>query len=1143
MNLRLIAGRAGCGKTRFCLEEIKNAAGKNTGEPLVLLVPEQFSLMAEKSLSAISNEKGMITVRVLSFKRLAHIVFQETGGVKKPAINSAGKAVVLYKSLQKCRPFLEMFSQSSVKTGFIKTAGEMVSEFKRYGISVNDISEMLDGESLKDSLLRQKLYELNLIYDRYENEIKEKYIDNDDELNLLYNKIDESIMFSGARIWIDQFSGFSLQELKIIEKLMITAKEVNVSLCMAEIDSRYEAHEENLLNDIFAPSKITYARLCNLALKNNVKINEPVYLPKAGGRFSKSPMLDHLEENVFSYPYKKYKGTNGEISIFAAKDIYSEIENTARSIITFVRDKGLRYRDITVICSDLDKYERFIKALFSQYEIPVFIDKKREIIKHPVIMLILSVFDIFLYNWSYESVFRYLKTGLTGISREEIDVMENYVLACGIKGWKWYNDKDFDYIPDLLEDEGSKVSYESMLENVNEIRKKIVRPLIDFKNLVNKDSSVTDISAGLYSFLVEIGIPERIEFMTEDFKNRNMLEYAAEYSQVFNIFIESLDVISEMAGDERPGFPGYKEMLFVCLSEYKIGLIPPFVDQVIVGSTNRSINHNPKALLILGANEGYFPVSGKSEGIINDNDRILLYSLGMELAYDTRKEIFQNRFESYVALTAASDHLKLSFPVSGTDGKILRQSPLINRITGIFPGIKRETDVNTNISFESDEIEYISTGQSALSGLYKNLRKEREGFKISPLWHVVKEYFKDKSNEIYSVLDYTNQVVNINDDLTKEIYKSPVHSSVSRLERFSACPFAYFAEYVLKASERSIMDIYLPDIGMYLHAMLEELSVIFNNWDMSGIEYAELSKKVEEVSEKACGKMIGGPIKNGSARHRALIKRLDRILTRSITFLIEHLNRSSFKPLAYEAVFGDRAGLPPITIKITDSMEIKLSGRIDRVDIFVKDNTTYTRVIDYKSGNKDFDLRKIYYGLDLQLITYLDAVSAVAGDKCIPAGMTYFKIDDPMIKTKRNRSEKQIEEDIKKKMRMKGLILDDTEIIRHMDNDISGTSYYLPVAIKKDNTIAASSKVATKEQFECLSIYAKHMIGKLSHRIVSGDIMIEPYKDREKMPCSYCRFRPICGYDETFKDNKPRILEPLDEDRIWQLIYKEIGGE
>lgn len=1139
MSLRLIAGRAGSGKTRFCLEEIKNAMAKDLKEPLILLVPEQFSLMAEKSLSAISEGKGIIRVFVLSFKRLAHMVFNETGSAGKPPINSAGKAVALYNALKKSEPRLEIFAHGAGKTGFIKTFADLISEFKRYGVTGTDIEEMLTRDHLKGSLLKQKLYEIGIIYDQYDGEIREKYIDGDDELNLLYNKLDDTDIFHGARIWIDQFFGFTLQELRVIEKLMVKAGEVNISLCMDRGSTDYELTEANLLNDVLAPSKITYQRLCNLALKHDIAIDEPVYLPEEGGRFSHSPMLSHLEKNIFSHPYKKYEKTSDEIKIFAARDIYSEIEYTARRIIALVRDKGLRYRDVTVMCSDLDSYERFVKALFKQYGIPTFIDKKRDILKHPVIMLILSVFDIFLYNWSYESVFRYLKTGLTGLSRQETDVLENYILACGIKGYKWTDERGFTYIPDIVGEGDDLSSYSHMLEEVNIVRRKVVMPLIRFKDSTDKNSGAGDICKALYKLLIEIGLAERVEEITEDFKDRGMLEHAAEYGQVFNIFIEALEVIYEMAGEGKIGLAGFKEMLSACLEEYKIGLIPPFVDQVMVGSTHRSINHNPGALFILGANEGLFPSMPRREGIINDKDRILLYTLGMELACDTKRKIFENQFESYMALTSASDHLTLSYPLSDTKGNTMRPSPIATRILEIFPSVTKETDLETNITRGLGEMEYICSKQGALSGLYKNLRRLKYGGEIHPLWYVVKEFFKDESEEIKGALNYTNQVSRIDDGIMAHIYTPPIHLSLSALERYSSCPFSFFAEYILKAGDRNIMDIYLPDIGTYLHTMLEELSLLFDLW-AGDSSHGDLVERISGISDAAIDRMAGGPIKNGSARHRTLIKRMDRILARSVIFLLDHLNNSSFKPLAYEAVFGSRGGLPPICVPIDGDREIKLSGRIDRVDVFKDEDTTYTRVIDYKSGNKAFDLGRIYYGIDLQLITYLDAVSRAMGKGGVPAGMMYFKMDDPVIRTERGKDGAEIEKEIIKKMKMKGLVLNDPDIIRHMDHNISGTSAYLPVSLKKDNTVGANSKAATREQFEHLFAYVNRILGVLSTRMVSGDITIEPWKEGDIMPCRYCKYKPICAFDEAFDDNRPRLLVKLKDEKTWQLIYDEL---
>ncbi|HOJ08965.1 MAG TPA: helicase-exonuclease AddAB subunit AddB [Clostridiales bacterium] len=1230
MSLRFIYGRAGIGKSYYCLNEIKSRIESGAANSLILLVPEQFSLQAERNLVKTMGSGGIIQTEVLSFRRMAYRVFNEVGGITFVRINSAGKCMIIHKILENMKGQLKIFTKSAEQQGFVNTMCEMIAEFKRYNITPDALEkacERLDTKSVENtkdidgtkniknidnienteniddiekieanrtnSLLGQKLKELALIYKEYENIIGDKYKDADDDLTMLYEKLDETTMFDGAEIWIDEFSGFTSQEYKVIAKLMTKVSRINICLCtdclvdeFAELclstgnalgsvtgpdgisgsGNGYGNSNGNIgINcvDVFYPAKNVVKKLTKIAEEYNITVESPVILKRQNHRFKNSQELEHLERYFYAFPYKKYQENTGkttDISIFTASNIYTEIEHTARDIICLCRDEGLRYKDVTVVCGNLDTYDKFIRVIFTQYGIPYFIDKKRNITHHPLIQMIMSVFEIFIYNWSYEAVFGYLKTGLAGIPREEIDLIENYVLACGIRGNKWTREDDWEYIPDMIWEESEKQAYDDLLIKINDIRRRITAPLVEFHRHASGRKSTSDICEALFDLLCNLEVPDRIEMYLDKFENQGELALAGEYGQVWNITMEVLDQTVELLGDERIGLERFLNIIGIGFGEYKIGLIPPALDQVLVGNIERSKSHDVKALYILGVNDGVFPAPGDGEGILSDMDRGVLQSLGMELASDTRTKAFEDQYMIYSTLTTAEKYLKLSVPIADHEGKTLRPSIIISRLRKIFPSILEENNIVYS-GMDNEDMKLISGRNPTFNELLSIIRKTVDGENMNPLWKDVYLWFanhdkwRHRCSTAMSALAYTNLVEPVSRQKAVQLYGNPAYSSVSRLEKYASCPFSYYIQYGLKVKERKIFQLTPPDIGTFLHAVLEEFSryMAENGISWRNISKEECSGIVHKISDELLEKMQGGPIKNGTKRYRILVKRLDRVLLRAVWLIVEHVKRGGFEPVGYEINFGGRDGLPPINIELPSGEVIKLTGRIDRVDALETGDGTYIRIIDYKSGSKDFSLSNVFYGLQIQLITYLDALWREDGEEnensrrndrmnkefklpMIPGGILYFKIDDPIIRNRKEFDEEEVEKAIMKQLKMKGLLLADVKVIKEMDRTIDGSSLIIPARINKGDILGKNSSAATIEQFNTLRKYVRKLLENMGTEIMRGDISISPYKNKNITSCQYCSYKSICQFDPVLKDNKYRIITDRNDDEVWSSM-------
>lgn len=1143
MGIRIVYGRAGSGKSTFCLQEIKNKLATDDkafskGCPLVLIVPEQFSLQAERNLAKITGSSGVANAEVLSFRRLAFRVFSEVGGIARRHLNTAGKSMLLFRIMNSLGSELKFFSASAHRKGFTEVLADAITEFKRYDISPEQL--MQAAERLPDRLaLKAKLADLALVFDEFERQLHQKYMDADDDLVELCNKLGKSRQFDGAHIWIDEFSGFTPQEYKVIGKLLKKAARVTICICT-----------DYLSNDpgdgaptVFEPTRKTAERLLRLASEEGIHVESPVALGNADAvsrRFSYSEEIGHLERNFYKYPYQKYSKKTGDICICACANPYKEVEDAARDVIRLCREKGFRYRDIAVTMRNPDSYDSIVKSVFTRFGIPFFLDGKRDIDGHPLIVFLLSALEIFSNNWSYESVFRYAKTGLTGIDTEELDLLENYVLANGIRGNAWIRQDDWEY-PSGYSDRKGEPSQEELkyLARINEIRRRFTGPLETFRSKTKGGVKAIAFCTALFELLCETGADKKIEGMSQAFLETGQLDRANEYRQVWNIVMEVFSQIVEVLGEETIGTERFSEILAAGFAGHKMGLIPPSLDQVLVGSIERARSHDIKALYILGVNEGVLPGSKGDEGLLSDMDRDSLEQAGLELAGNSAARALEERFMIYMALATPSKYLWLSYPVADRDGRALRPSRIISEIKRILPSVTERNMLSDNGAAEIPE---PSAPIPAFDEMVAQLRRLYDGEKIHDGWRTIYRWFnsqknwKDKCKTILEGLSYTNQSQRLTGERAHLLYGKPVVTSISRMEAYSSCPFAYYVKYGLKAKERRIFSFDSVDAGTFMHNIIDEFSRTIVK---KGIQWSELDKAwcYKEVSRLVENELEakGGNILGSSKRYLHLTERLKRTVVKAVMLISRHIAMSSFEPTGYEVVFGDTGRYPAIEIELPSGQSIKLTGRIDRIDSMTNEDGTYLRIIDYKSGSRALKLGDVYYGLQLQLVAYLDAVLGADEENVLPAGILYFRLSDPLIRCGRNYTDEQIEKAILKELRMKGLVLADVKLVRAMDKELEGDSLIIPARINKDGSLGRST-AATQEQFKALREYVRKTLAELGKGILDGNTAISPYKKSTMTACDYCSYSSVCQFDTSVRGNSYRILRDYKDDEIWELM-------
>ncbi|MEL7567303.1 MAG: helicase-exonuclease AddAB subunit AddB [Dehalobacterium sp.] len=1163
MSIRFIYGRAGSGKTRYCLEEIKERIKAGVSRPLILLVPEQYSFQAERDLIRVLKKGGSLQTQVLSFRRLAFRIFNQVGGITYPHIHSAGKSMILYRILDQMKDNFRFFAKSVDRQGFVGTLSALISEFKRYQVTPEILKEVAKGLE-EDDTLKEKLSELHDVFKAFEEHLSERYRDLDDDLTLAAEKLKFTDVYAGGEIWVDGFTGFTPQEYLVLERLLKTANRVNISLCTDIL----EGQENYQGMDIFSAVKQVYRKLTKLADDNDILVEPPVLLEERPLiRFRNSPELAHLERNLNAYPCRIFPEETQDISLVSYANIFSEIEGAARDIICLCRDRGLRYRDIALVVRNLADYEQLIQVIFAEYQIPCFIDRKIDITNHPLIRLILSMLDIFIENWSYEDVFSYLKTGLTDVDRDDIDILENYVLACGIRGSHWTDKQDWQMKTSILPDERESEDEKKKLQEVNLIRAKVAAPLLAFRKNTKGRKTAGEICAALYDFLCRIGVPERMESYVDSFRKQGEYNLANEYGQVWNILMDVFDQTVEVMGKETFGLEQFSHILKIGLEEYQVGLVPASLDQVLVGSVERSKSHEIQALFILGMNDGVFPAPGTEEGILSDLDREVFNNAGIELAGDTRRKAFDEQFLIYRALTIPQKYLGLSWPIADQQGRAMRPSMIISRLRQVFPHIKETNNISGENISEVDEIELVCGRTTTFRYMISALRKKADGAEISSMWPGVYRWFmrqeewRQKCKAIRSAFSYQNLAQPVSKEKIRALYGEPAYSSVSRLERYTACPFAYYVQYGLGAKERIIYRLTPPDVGTFMHGVIERFSCLMAEGDLSwrSIDREWCAGQISLIIDEMLERMRGSGLA-GSKRYKALAVRMKRVMTRAVWLIAEHIRRSNFDPVDYEMDFSDRGKCPPITIQLDSGETIKLTGRIDRVDACKTEAGNYLRIVDYKSGSKDFKLSDVFYGLQIQLITYLDAIwtmkqgseqgTAEQGDgslafskarepsPCLPGGVLYFRIDDPIIKKKGKISEEEIEQAIMRQLKMKGLLLADVRLIREMDHTIEGDSLIIPARINKDETLGRSS-AASLDQFQLLRKHVRRLLKGLCQEIMQGDVSIQPYKKKDTTSCTYCSFSAVCQFDPVRKENIYKLLHDQKDDEVWKMM----GGD
>lgn len=1089
MSLQLLLGRSGTGKSEYIYNEIKNLIDNK--EKIYIITPEQFSFTAEKKLLEVLGREAVVNAEVISFNRIATRVFTEVGGLTKTHLSKCGRVMLIYDILNRNKKNLKFLSGGEKNIAVVLNA---ITEFKKH--NVNNLDEVINNT--EDEYLKIKLTDLNLLYKAFEESIKNKYIDETDVLSLLAQELQHSKMFDNTLVYIDEFLGFTAQEYEVIKKILEKANKVTVAITT---DVKEDENLDDLdIKDVFYESKKTASKLLKAAREVKAEIEKSIFF-KNTYRF-KTDELKFVEKNidklVLSTPYEQ-KVDN--VRIFLTRNPYSEVEFLARNILKLVRDENYEYNDISIITKNIDTYSSLIKAIFSNFNIPVFIDENADMNDNLIAKYIISVLDIIDRNWDHEAVFNYLKNTFSGYNLEDVFLLEKYVLKWGIRNKKWLDTWKF-------EDENT--------DKLESIRKDFADKILDLKNNINRKRDFTNITKSLYMFLIKNNLEEKLNTELINLEKENLIEIANEYKASIKVIFDVLDEIVMIFKEQEVSLNKYKEILKLGFENVSTGKIPAVLDSVVVGDINRSKSHKVKVLFLIGLNDGVFPAAAKEEGFLNDEDRATLKNYGIELASDTLGQLYEEQFNVYKAFSIAEEKLILTYVSSDKEGQTLRPSSLINKIKSFFPKLKVESDITNK---ESE----ITLVKDTFEELLTNLRKFQDGESIDTIWFDVYNWYDknlhNKLQEAIKGMEYSNLPVDLNEENVKKLYGKTLKTSISRLEQYKNCPFSYYLKYGLKLQEEQELSLKPIDTGSFMHEVIEEFFRKYEDVYLREVSDGEIEKSIYEIIVEKLN-LPKNYIFTSNSKFINMTLRLKKVVVRSIKYIVYQLKNSSFKILGNEMEFKEGKEYPPITIDLENGEKVEITGKIDRVDIAIADDKKYIRIIDYKSSVKNINLNKVVNGLQIQLITYLDSITKI--EDVIPAGVLYFNLIEPMVKEKKNLTDEEIEQKIRNQFKMKGLILADVKVVRMMDNRLEvGTSDIVAAEItSKGNLSERGGNPITEEDFKNLQKEVRKITKEISREILKGKIDIKPYKEGKNTACAYCSYKSICRFNTNIKGNE-----------------------
>ena len=1089
--LTIYYGRENIDKEKFIYEKIAEKQGRT-----LVIVPDQYTLEAEKQAFRLLRSSGLLDVEIISMSRLGSRLLAEQGGARKTFIDKYGRHMLLSRIARECKDELQVFGGSMGKNSFLEMTNNFISEMKQYNITP-EILAGLRGGLTEGSLLDRKLQDLELIFTKYQQAIDGKYTDSEDLIDLYTGKIAESKMLKDCHIWVYGFDSFAPKALILLGNLMAVCKSFDIFL----------TYDRDCLDEeIFQLPAIVMGKLEEQARGFGIE-HQRKQVGEGYAVEKQAAAIGAIERQLYSARIKPEQSVDG-ITLIEAASMYGEAESAASHILHLLRDKGVRYRDIVVICNDQNVRGSIISRVFEEYGIKLFDDKKRTIMSSPIAIFITAMVDVVASGYPTASLFKVLKTGFTAIAAEDIETLENYAIKYRIRGTMWKKP----FVKGQMEygDDG--------LEAINALRGEVMHTFEGVEQIYRNAGTVREFIEGYYDYLVdEVHLDQYIVTLMEQQEAQGFLELAEETGQIWGKIMELFDQIVELMEDETFDGREFVQLVETGLSQMEVGVLPPTSDDILMGTMQRTRSGQPRATLVIGANEGLMPQNAADEGLFSLDELEYLTEKGTEICKVDKVRVWEEQLAIYRNLSKPTEDLWISYSASDEEGKELRPSEIVDTLKRIFPTLQTEKDVLNR----GDAKALIGGRVNTLRHLTKALQDGGKGDKVDGAWQVVLDWFKQQDAEnlkrIADGLAFTNTQADLPKETAELLYQrgevKEYILSPSRLERFSRCPFAHFVSYGLRPEERRVYEAASREIGDIYHQCLMEISEKLSKeglWDT--VTEEECRAMTQEITAREAKQYREG-VFQFSNEERYKLSRVEDTCFHVCWALIEQVRSGEILESKYEVPFGRNADIPPIEVDCGDK-SVLIEGKIDRLDLMHEDRV---KIIDYKTGKEYFRIEEARGGYRLQLMLYLKAAQEKQKK---PAGVFYFLIDDPRVdltETEKEKYAEKISKEMSKSFRLNGVMVDNGAVIHSIAGEFDGYSDIVPLRNTKEGIKATSDGfLLSEEEFQQLQTDVDAQIEKLCKELVNGRIAIHPKKTDRTSPCVYCEFKSICKFDIAF---------------------------
>jgi len=1122
MSVRFILGRSGTGKTTWCVGQIVEALlDETSNRPLIFLVPEQATYQAERAILADDRLGGYDRLNVLSFERLCYLLLGKS--TARSSLSQIGRQMIVQRLLRVHADKLKIFGAAAGRVGAGRAIAQTIAELHQYGRTAEDIDELIEtlAKYDADSVTSLKFADIALVFKEYLKFIEGKFIDPDVQLGLARQAVGESAIVKEATVWVDGFAGFTAAELSILAEVLRSASDASIALCVdpESLDFSGDAAMLDATN-LFGPTEKTYCELLEIIKRCKLKIDKPVVLSDTK-RFGNCNALAHIEKQFSMFEPRQAKAEDG-VRLIAAANSRSEAQFVAREILRLVRQKNYRYRDIAVIASDIDYYEHYLRAYLDDYGIPYFIDKRKPLRQHPVIGLVLSALSVVTEGFSRSEVFSYLKTGLTSLESYEIDLLENYCVAFGIDHRDWQDESPWDFT-------GPK---DTQFDNakIDALRRKVAAPLTQLRNALCPDDGKNNVTAeqftrAIFDFLEMLGVRTRLNDWVEQALSENDSEHANYHQQFCERFADTFDEMAEAFAGLEFNCSQWTEVLEAALGQMSLAFIPPRLDQVLVGSIERSRHPDLKAAFLIGCTQKQFPSPVRYDCVLTDSDRSAAGSADFALGPSPRDELAQREYLAYIAFTRPAEYLCVTFPLVDEKGSAVVCSRYVKQLESLFSNLQIERIDSQQIDISSVSTTFeLAQVLCSCAGADTNDNEQAQKFR-----QLVDQMRND--NELGSVaesvayaLDYDNKA-ELDRSVAGGIFSKTIRCSATRLGAFAACPYQHFAKYVLGLEERKEFKFEPLDKGLFYHKVLDSLVKELNERkiDITEIDNQELLKILRGRIEVLLKQDSFTRNFNSRNKHNAyIIRSAGESLEAFVLATAEMMRAGDFRAKLSEVKFGDAdSNLGLCKLACNDGREVILNGLIDRLDTARIDSEEGGLIFDYKLSGRKFSFSKFWYGIDMQLGIYMLAVKA-AGIK--PIGAFYVPIEAGPKRTSFAGLERQTA-----KFEYKANGVFHGEYAEHIDKTTnSGWSRFYNYGIsKKDGQYGyyTSSGALKPDDFDKLIGFAGQKICSLTGQMAQGRIEVSPYRLNTEIPCGWCKYRSVCRFD--WQVNDYRVLPVL----------------